>query len=87
MEELARAQKKAGDLLQQTPVAVEIRLAEAAAAAVSAGKTSMVIAPDASMATLMNMIGAASRISGAKVRDPSNPEQAALTLRCPVGSA
>ena len=66
--EVASAQKKAGDLLKETPVAVELRLAETAAAAVTRS-TNTVIVPDASMSTLMSVIGAASRVhSSGKLR-------------------
>ena len=48
-------------MLEQTLVAVEIRLAEAAAEAVSRGK-GLVLAPDAGSRSLLGIVGAASRI-------------------------
>ena len=58
IREVARAQEEAGRMLERTPVAVTIRLAEASAAAL--GKAgSLVCAPDLSANTLLGLIGAA----------------------------
>jgi regulator of protease activity HflC (stomatin/prohibitin superfamily) len=62
--ELALAQKKAGDLLGQTPVAVTIRLAETAAQAISNSQSSLIISQDASLQSLLQVIGASKMVGG-----------------------
>lgn len=71
IEETARAQLKAGQLLEQTPVAVDIRMAETAAKALSDSNSSLVIAPDAAFGTIMSLIGVQQRMgANAKMRAP-----------------
>lgn len=62
IEEVARAQHKAGQLLEQTPVAVDIRMAETAAQALSESSSSLVLAPDAGFRSIMSLIGSAQRM-------------------------
>jgi regulator of protease activity HflC (stomatin/prohibitin superfamily) len=60
IREVARAQEEAGQLLERSKVAVTIRLAEAAAAAL--GKTSLVCAPDLGTNSLLGLLGATKAI-------------------------
>ena len=63
IEETAKAELKAGQLLEQTPVAVDIRMAETAANALAKSQSSLVIAPDAAFSTLMSLIGSSKRMN------------------------
>lgn len=49
-------------MLEKSPVAVEIRLAETAAMALAKGGNSLVIAPDANASTLLQLVGAGTRL-------------------------
>lgn len=64
IREVARAQEEAGKMLERTPVAVTIRLAEAGAAAL--GKAgSLVCIPDAGAGSLLGLLGAAKAMGAA----------------------
>ncbi len=64
IREVARAQEEAGKMLERTPVAVTIRLAEAGAAALGRAG-SLVCIPDAGAGSLLGLIGAAKTIGAA----------------------
>ena len=80
--EIAKSQKLAGELLEKTPIAVQLRLAETAANAFSNGRSNLMIAPDASTASLMKMIGAGAAVfqaSSAQQQNEADEEESTET--------
>jgi hypothetical protein len=61
--EIAKAQEEAGKMLEQTPIAVTIRLAEAGAQALGSARSSLVVVPDVSTQTLMGLISSAAAVA------------------------
>jgi regulator of protease activity HflC (stomatin/prohibitin superfamily) len=66
IEELAKAQLKAGQLLEQTPVAIDIRMAETAARALAKSGSQLVIAPDTNISSIMSLVGMNQRMEKMK---------------------
>jgi hypothetical protein len=68
IRETARAQEEAGKMLERTPVAVTIRLAEAAAHSLSTA--GLVVAPDVSTQALLALLGTSSQMMDRKKHQP-----------------
>jgi regulator of protease activity HflC (stomatin/prohibitin superfamily) len=71
--ELANAQKKAGQLLETTPVAVQLRLAETAASALGSTKSTMIVTQAADAQSLLRLIDSSKRAMGEAVSTSRGP--------------
>ena len=73
IREVAKAQVEAGKLLEQTPTAVQIRLAEAGASAINS--SSLVLAPDVGTQSLLGLLGVAKSIMQDKPKKQEKNEE------------